>query len=71
MTGLSTLGEMTRLHASRPAIDAPAREVAAWYERKAALLEHLAAERTSDARLLAVEAHQHAARLLAGEGVAA
>lgn len=71
MTGVSTLREMTRLHATRPAVDAPAGVVAAWYERKAVLLEHLAAEGTTGARRLAVEAHQHAARVLAGKGVAA
>lgn len=60
----STLQEMTRLHLSRPESDAPTVVVAAWYERKAVLLEHLAAE-DSHARRLAVEAHQHAARLLA------
>lgn len=66
MTGVSTLQEMTRLHVSRPAVDAPAPVVAAWYERKAALLEHLAAEGTTGARSLAVEAHQHATRLTVG-----
>ncbi len=67
----STLCELGRLHLTRPTADAPAVVVAAWYERKAVLLEHLAREGTGDAARLAVEAHQHAALLLAGKGVAA
>lgn len=67
----STLREMTHLHLSRPAADAPAAVVAAWYERKAALLEHLAAEGTTGARGWAIEAHQHATRLLSVPGPAA
>jgi len=63
MTG-STLREMTRLHLSRPAADAPVAVVAAWYERKAVLLEHLAAEHAHGAARLAVQAHQHATRLM-------
>ena len=67
----STLREMTQLHLSRPAVNAPAVVVAAWYERKATLLEHLAAEGTAGARALALEAHRHAARLLCVPGPAA
>lgn len=56
-----------------PAADAPAAVVAAWYERKATLLEHLAAEGNPHAARLAVEAHRHATDLLAAahEAVAA
>lgn len=67
----STLCELGRLHWTRPAADAPAVVVAAWYRRKATVLEHLATEGTGDFARLAAEAHQHAARLLAAEGVAA
>lgn len=64
----STLQEMGALHLSRPAPHASAAEVADWYERKAALLEHLAAESAAQARSLAAAAHRHAARLLRHSG---
>lgn len=67
----STLCEMTRLQLSRPAVDAPAVVVAGWYARKAALLEHLAAEGAAGAWRLAGEAHRHAARLVCVPGPAA
>lgn len=63
----STLREMTRLHLSRPAADAPVAVVAAWYVRKAVLMQHLAAEHThgaDDAARLAVQAQEHATRLM-------
>ncbi len=67
----STLRKMTRLHLSRPAVNAPAVVVAAWYERKATLTEHLAAAGTAGARGLALDAHRHAARVLSVPGPAA
>lgn len=64
----NVLSELQDLQWSRPAVDASDREVAAWYERKATVLEHLAAEGASAVRGMAAVAHQHAARLLAGAG---
>lgn len=68
---MSTLGEITAVAAARPAVGAPARLVADWYERKAELLHHIAnaspsvSERNSY-ETLAGRAHQHALRLLTG-----
>jgi hypothetical protein len=42
----NTLAELGALHLSRPAVDAPPVVVAAWYERKATVLEHLADQGT-------------------------
>lgn len=43
---MNTLIELGRLHWTRPAADAAAPAVARWYEAKAAVHEHLAAECT-------------------------
>lgn len=64
----STLRELGALHLSRPTATASNTEVAAWYERKATVLEHLAAEGAAQARAMAAAAHAHAASLLAGVG---
>ncbi|MQA62371.1 MAG: hypothetical protein GEU86_12925 [Actinophytocola sp.] len=64
----TTLQELGALHLSRPTAKASKTEIAAWYERKATVLEHLAAEGASQARAMAVTAHAHAARLLAAAG---
>jgi hypothetical protein len=58
MTAPNTLAELGELHLSRPAPNAPAPVVAAWYERKATVLDHL------DAHEQAVTAHRHAVALL-------
>lgn len=63
----SVLEEMTLLMLAVPGPRAADPEVAAWYERKAHLLEHIAQSGGPDAdfaRAQAVMAHQHAARLL-------
>ncbi|GAB3380811.1 hypothetical protein [Amycolatopsis echigonensis] len=62
MYALSELGE---LQLSRPAADAPVTIVAAWHERRAVVLEHLAAESPADptATQAAKSAHRYAARL--------
>lgn len=59
------LSELQELQWSRPSVEASVVELAAWYERKAVVLEHLHAERA------AVVAREHAARLLSPLGVAA
>jgi hypothetical protein len=64
MTGPNTLAELGALHLSRPAVDAPPVVVAAWYERKAAVLDHLAVQGTPAAHEQAVTAHRHAVALL-------
>lgn len=61
------LREIGRLQRCAPRPDAPAEVVAAWYERKAVLFEHIAADgdaRPSDALRQARLAHQHAVQLL-------
>ncbi|TWP51717.1 hypothetical protein FKR81_12680 [Lentzea tibetensis] len=61
---LVELGEVLR---SAPGMNAPAEAVAAWYERKAVLFEHVAAEGgpdASSATTLAQQAHRHAFELL-------
>lgn len=63
----SVLEEMTALMLAVPGPAAPDVEVAAWYEDKAHLLEHIAAEGGKDAEFArgqALIAHRHAARLL-------
>jgi hypothetical protein len=69
-TTVSTLAELGELHLSRPGLTAPARVTAAWYERKALVLEHLAAEAGDGERYqtYARVAHAHARELLAGGG---
>jgi hypothetical protein len=63
---MNVLIEMTALDMNRPAPDATSEIVAAWYEAKALLHEHIAAEGGSDAAqqsAWAMAAHQHARRL--------
>lgn len=63
------LVEMGQVLRSTPRADAPAVVVAAWYERKAELFEHVARDtygpEADTAAALARQAHQHAAELLA------
>ena len=64
----SVMEEMTLLMLAVPGRSAEDPEVAAWYERKAHLLEHIASNGGPDVALVrdqAAAAHQHAARLLA------
>ena len=59
--------EMTALSISRPAADSPVESVAAWYEAKARLHEHLAALGDTDharERMLAASAHERSLSLL-------
>jgi hypothetical protein len=65
--GPNVLAELGALHLARPAAGAAPRVVGAWYERKAVVLEHLAAEGSRTARVEAEVAHMHARAL----GVAA
>ena len=68
-TALSTLAGINDLAWARPALDASAAVVAAWYERKAVVLARIAAESGSDRgawETRAQAAHAHAARLLSG-----
>jgi hypothetical protein len=69
-----TLSEIAALDQSRPAADAPVVELAAWYERKAAMLAHLADDpalalrhpaEVAEYAGLAQSAHQHARELAA------
>jgi len=69
LTALSTLAGINDLAAARPALDATAAAVAAWYEQKAFVLNHIAEESGSDRdgwEARANAAHDHAVRLLAG-----
>lgn len=61
---MSTLVEIGELARTRPALDATAEELAAWYERKARMLQRECLEEFAD------QAHEHAVRLLAAGGVA-
>ena len=64
---MNVLIEMTALSISRPARCADPEQRAAWFEAKARLHEHLAAESGADrAResALALQAHEHSLRLL-------
>ncbi len=65
MAAPNVLAKMGALHLTRPAADAPDVAIAAWYERKAEVFEHLADAGTAGAADQAVQAHSHAARLLA------
>lgn len=70
---MSALVEITMLASSRPAADAPAPTVAAWYERKAVVLREIAATSGSVSerdtfKSFADQAHQHAVRLLTVPG---
>lgn len=67
LDAINPLSEMTDLWLHRPALNAPEHEVAAWYEAKARLHEHLADGGGPDAqqeRVYAATAHQHALDLL-------
>lgn len=62
----TVLAELTRLMLAVPGPDATGDEVAAWYDLKAQLLEHIAAEGGPDAeqtRSQAQAAHRRSARL--------
>lgn len=65
----AVLVEMGAVLRSVPGPDAPVAVVAAWYESKAALFEHVAREvhgaESEAAADLAAQAHRHAAELLA------
>jgi hypothetical protein len=64
---MNVLIEMTALDRNRPAPDAPPEIVAAWYEAKARLHEHIAAVGGPDAAQAsawATAAHEHARGLL-------
>ncbi|GAA1986437.1 hypothetical protein [Amycolatopsis minnesotensis] len=67
MSGLSELVELQQTH---PAADAPVDVVAAWHERRAVVLEHLAAEGSAVAVGAARSAHRYADEL-AGRVLAA
>ncbi|MGH3468909.1 MAG: hypothetical protein ACRDQF_14405 [Thermocrispum sp.] len=67
---LREMGEVLR---TAPRANASAAEVAAWYERKAVLWEHIAADEASERHAALAQArlaHQHSEALLSG-GVAA
>jgi hypothetical protein len=67
---VNTLLEITELWLHHPALGDTPQQVAAWYEAKAALNEHLAHTHELDpniARRYATAAHQHAAELLTFE----
>lgn len=67
---VSTLLEIGELVRSRPGLDAPANVVGAWYEQKAVVLHHIAAENGDpDAEQYSQTAHAHAMALLAGTNV--
>lgn len=65
---MNVLSEMTSLAFRRPAADADVATIAAWFEAKARLHEHLAQEDGADRvreQALAHSAHRRASRLLA------
>jgi len=67
---VSTLLEMGELVRTRPGVDAPPAVVAAWYEQKAVVLHHIAAETgDEDTEQCSRRAHTHAAALLAPASV--
>jgi hypothetical protein len=64
---MNVLIEMTTLFFARPTAGASNKEFAAWFEAKARLHEHLAAEGGPDAEhesALAASAHQRSQKLL-------
>jgi hypothetical protein len=68
---VSTLLEIGELVRTRPWLHAPASVVAAWYEQKAVVLQHIAAETGDlDAAECSHRAHVHAVALLACGGSA-
>lgn len=66
MLAPNTVSELQELALARPAVDAAAGVVAAWYERKAVVLEHLAMQGSPEVAELAEQAHRHAAGVLLG-----
>lgn len=63
---MNVLIEMTALSLSRPARNAHPEQLAAWFEAKARLHEHLAAESSTDRAhesALAAQAHERSLRL--------
>lgn len=69
---MSPLREMGLVMRAVPRPDASAAEVADWYERKAELWEHLAADGGEEAAMAlerARVAHQHALAVLRGAAV--
>lgn len=65
----NTLAELQELSLSRLVAERDAAMVAAWYARKAVVLDHLAAQGSRTAAVQAEAARRHAAGLV--EGVAA
>jgi hypothetical protein len=61
--GTSTLSEMFALHMDRPPVNATTPVLAAWHERRATVLDHLAAEGSATAHTAAASAHHYAATL--------
>lgn len=59
----NVLAELGELHLSRPRVDAPPAEVARWHERRAVVLDHLAAQGSPAVAPLAEAAHRHAREL--------
>jgi hypothetical protein len=66
---VSTLVEIGDLLRTRPGLDAPRSVVAAWYERKAVVLHHIAdQDGDSEAERCSRVAHARAVALLTGGG---
>lgn len=64
---MNVLIEMTTLSLGRPAADATAETIAAWYEAKSRLHEHLAAQGGPDSsreQALAIAAHERSLQVL-------
>jgi hypothetical protein len=59
----STLSELAALNLDRPPVDATESVCAAWHERRATVLDHLAAEGSAVARTAAESAHHYASLL--------
>ncbi|PRX45346.1 hypothetical protein B0I33_1097 [Prauserella shujinwangii] len=70
MAAPNVLAELGQLHLSRPAVDASPEQVARWYERKATVLEHLAAQGSDLARQQADTARRQAQALGVGRWAA-
>lgn len=68
MSAANTVAELQALALHHPAADAPASAVAAWYERKAMVLRHLASEGSPQAGVQAETARAHACALIEGDG---
>lgn len=64
---MNVLIEMTALSIGRPSADASVETIAAWYEAKSKLHEHIAAQGGPDSAresAIAAAAHDHALQLL-------